>query len=368
MFDDFIEKTFYGNTISEWLLAFAIIIGSFIAAKILYWILGNTVKKLTERTKTKLDDIIVDKSEEPVVFAIVIAGIWYALSHLTKGEGVEQFIDKVYYILIIFNITWMVVRLLDAIIEEYLVPVVDKSESSLDDQLLPIFRKGTKLAIWAIGIILALNNAGYDVGALIAGLGIGGLAFALAAQDLVKNLFGGFTIFVDKPFMMGERIEVAGHDGFVEEIGIRSLRLRTLSGRLVVIPNSDVANNPIINLSSEPSRKVVQTFGLTYDMNKEDIQRAIDLLKEIAGENDSLVDNEVPADAPAGTKPTKKVIASFSGYGDFSLNILFIYFIKPGGDILGVQNDINFQILQRFAEQKLDFAFPTQTILAQNIG
>ena len=368
MLKEFFSKTFYGNTLAEWLIAASIIVGSFIVAKLLYWLFGTIVKKLTKRTKTRLDDILVDKVEEPVVFAILIAGIWYALGVLTKGDGLQQFIDKVYYVLIIFNVTWMLVRILDALIEEYLAPVVDKSESSLDDQLLPIFRKGSKFAIWAIGVILALNNAGYDVGALIAGLGIGGLAFALAAQDLVKNLFGGATIFVDKPFMVGDRINVAGHDGFVEEIGIRNLRLRTLAGRLVIIPNSDVANNPIENISSEPSRKIVQTLGLTYDMNDEQMQKGIDLLKEIAEDNEFLEENAVAKDDPEGVKPKKRVICGFSGFGDFSQNILFIYYIKPGSDILGVQNDINFQILKKFAEHKLDFAFPTQTILTQNMG
>lgn len=367
MFNEFFSKTFYGNSLRDWFVAMAIIMGSFLIAKTLYWLLSTTVKRLTKKSKTRLDDILVDKAEEPVVFALLIAGMWYALSVLTKGDGLELFIDRVYYVLIIFNVTWMLVRTLDALIEEYLAPMVEKSESTLDDQLLPIFRKGSKMAIWILGGILALNNAGYDVGALIAGLGIGGLAFALAAQDLIKNLFGGFTIFVDKPFMVGQRITAAGHDGFVEEIGIRSLRLRTLAGRQVIIPNSDVANDAIENISSEPSRKVVQTLGLTYDMTAENMQKAIDVLKDISEANDNFVENEVATDAPKGTKATKKVIVSFSGFGDFSMNILFIYYIKPGADILGVQNDVNFRILTEFAKHKLDFAFPTQTILTQNV-
>ncbi len=365
MFQDFFNKAFYGNTLGDWLISLAIIVATIVIGKLLYWLFGNFVRKLTNRTKTNLDNIILDKAEEPVVFAFIIAGIWYALSILKKSESMTGFVDKVYYVLIIYNVTWMIVRLLDALITEYLAPVVNKSESSLDDQLLPIFRKGSKFAIWTLGTILALNNAGYDVGALIAGLGIGGLAFALAAQDLVKNLFGGFTIFVDKPFMVGQRINVAGHDGFVEEIGIRSLRLRTLAGRQVIIPNSDVANNAIENLSSEPSRKIVQTLGLTYDMNDDQVQKGIDLLKEIAERNEFLEENPLPEDAVEGTQPTKRIIAGFSGFGDFSLNILFIYYIKADSDYLGVQNDINFEILKKFAEHGLDFAFPTQTIITQ---
>jgi MscS family membrane protein len=217
MFEDFFTRPFYGNTVGDWFIAVGIILISIILAKAVYWVFGNILKRLSSRSETRLDDIIIDKVEEPVAFGVIIAGIWFGLSFLYLGEGMDAFVHKVYYVLIIFNIAWMVIRLFDAIMEEYLAPVIAESDSTLDDQLLPVFRKGVKFALWLIAFILALNNAGYDVGALLAGLGIGGLAFALAAQDLVKNLFGGLTIFLDKPFMVGDRIDVAGFDGIVEE-------------------------------------------------------------------------------------------------------------------------------------------------------
>ena len=137
--------------------------------------------------------------------------------------------------------------------------MVEESDNTLDDQLLPIVRKGTKFSLWAVGIIVALNNAGYDVGALIAGLGIGGLALAMAARDTVSNVFGGFTIFTDRPFTLNDRIKVSGFDGTVDEIGIRSTRLRTLAGTLVTIPNSTFSGSAVENSSAEPSRGVVMT-------------------------------------------------------------------------------------------------------------
>lgn len=365
MFDDFFTKTFYGNSVTEWLLTAVIIVVSLVLGKLLYWLFSKVIKKLTRRTKTKLDDIIVDKVEEPLVFAFVLGGVWYGLSFLSKGEGMGDFLGSVYYILIIFNVAWMIIRLFDALVQEYLEPAVEKSDSALDDQLLPIFRKGMKGALWTIAIILGLNNAGYDVGALLAGLGIGGLAFALAAQDLVKNLFGGFTIFVDKPFTIGDRIKVAEYDGIVEEIGIRNLRIRTLEGRLVIIPNSGVANDAIENVTSEPNRKVVLTIGLTYNTSDEKMDEALDVLKEVANKNDKLVDADLPEDAAPDDEPEKKLIMGFSGFGDFSLNILFIYYIKAGESYLGVQNDINLAILREFNKRKLDFAFPTQTIITK---
>ena len=167
---DFLDKVYYGNTFFEWLLAFAIMIGVAVLGRLVYWLLGNIVKRITRRTKTKIDDIIIDMAEEPLVFAIVIAGIWYALKTLNLPPWTAEWIGRVYYVLIIINIGWLVSRLFDALIEQYLVPLVEKTEGDLDDQLLPIVRKGVRLAIWAITIIIALNNAGYDVGALLAGV------------------------------------------------------------------------------------------------------------------------------------------------------------------------------------------------------
>ena len=162
--------------------ALGIILGSVIAARLLYWIFGNIFKKLASRTETKLDEIIVDMVEEPVVLVLTIAGIWYGLSTLELPEVAHTWIGHILQAAIILTAAWLLARLADSLFKQYLVPIASRTETDLDDQLLPIVRKGTKMIIWSVGIIVALNNAGYDVGALIAGLGIGGLALAMAAR------------------------------------------------------------------------------------------------------------------------------------------------------------------------------------------
>ncbi len=346
-------KLYYGNTVKQWLIAAGIIICTVLLAKLLYWAFGNVVKKITAKTKTRIDDILVDMLEEPVVFSVIIIGVWYGLATLNMSNTVHRWIATGYYFLIIFAIAWSVTRVLDSLVEEYLVPLVEKTEGDLDDQLLPIVRKGVKITVWAIAVIVALNNAGYDVGALLAGLGIGGLAFALAAQDSVANLFGGFTIFVDKPFTIRDRVVLDGYDGTVEEIGIRSTRLRTLAGRLVTIPNSKIANNVVENISSEPARKVILGLGLTYDMDKNKIQQALSLLEKIAGETVGV--------------DKSKITTAFTGFGDFSLNIQLIYWIEKGADIFDVQTALNLKVLEEFAKEGLEMAFPTQEIHTKSI-
>ena len=337
----------FGNTLTDWAIAGGLIVLSVILAKAIYKISSGILRKFTSKTKSKLDDLLIDLLEEPVAFALGWFGIWKSVHYLKLSEGAEAFVDKVYYFVFIGFIAWAITRLIDALIETYLQPIVERSESDLDDQLLPLLRKGLKIVIWTLAIIIGLSNAGYDVGAIIAGLGIGGLALALAAQDTVKNFIGGFTVFVDKPFMVNQRVVVNGVDGTVEEIGIRSTRIRTLDGRIVSVPNSKFLDSSIENISSEPNRKIILNLGLTYDTTEIEMEKAMELLKSIVSEQE-------------GTE--EKVLVGFNGFNDSSLNIILIYYITAGADILGVQTAINLAILKNFNEQKLEFAFPTQTL------
>lgn len=341
------DKVYYGNTVGEWLIALVIIAASFVVAKILYWLTSTVVKQVTKRTKTKLDDLLIDMVEEPLVFIVTVLGISYGLHTLTLSDTAQLWLSNGTQMIIVLAISWMVVRVLDALYEQYLVPLADSSENTLDDQLLPILRRASRFVVWSLGIVIALNNAGYDVAALLAGLGIGGLALAMAAKDTVSNIFGGFTIFTDKPFSLGDRVKIDGFDGTVKEIGLRSTRLKTLEGRIVTIPNARFAEAAVENVSLEPSRKVVLALGLTYDTKPEAMEQAMDILKSIAAETEGVDEG---------------ALVGFTGYGDFSMNITFIYYITSGADILGTQSKVNLAILRQFNEQGLEFAFPTQTI------
>jgi len=341
---EFLTQTYYGNTIADWGICLLIIIGSVVIAKILYWIINKFIKQITKNSKNKFDDIVVDMLEEPVVFSLIILGIWYALRTLELTPEVQTIIEKGYYILIIFNVTWLVVRLLDAIIEEYIVPLVEKSDTDLDDQLLPILRKSIKISLWVLALILALNNAGYNVGALLAGVGIGGLALAMAAHDTVSNIFGGVTVFTDKPFKIKDRIVINGVDGVVENIGVRSTRVRTLAGRIVTIPNSTFTSGIIENVSSEPSRKVVLTIGLAYNTSYEKMQLALETLKDINAKN---------------VHTEEAILLSFDAFKEFALNITFVFYVKKSADIPTTQTEISLEILRQFNAKGLEFGLPT---------
>ena len=342
-----LTQTYYGNTLQSWVIAMTIILLSVLMGKVIYWVFSKVIRLFTSKTKTKLDDIVVDMVEEPAVFLVVVLGIWFALKSLTLSDTITGIISSSYQVIIALLTGWMLTRLFDALYKEYMIPLADRTENDLDDQLLPILSKGVKMIIWVMAIIIGLNNAGYDVAALIAGLGIGGLAMAMAAKDTVSNVFGGFTIFTDQPFKMNDRIKVAGYDGTVIEIGVRSTRLKTLEGRIVTIPNSKFADAPVENVTWEPSRKVKLNLGLTYNTTAVQMRHAMDILQSISLEN--LHTEEGPS-------------VAFNGFGDFALNILFIYYIKKRESIGGTQTEINMEILKQFNNAGLEFAFPTQTL------
>ena len=346
--NDFLGRTYYGNSLGAWIVAVAIVVAAVVAGRVVYWVFGRVIKRAVAHAGARLADILVDMAEEPLAYGVLVAGFWVSYHSLNTSAGLDDFVAKVFFILFAIAVAWFLTRLNDALFTEYLAPLVAGTETDLDDQLLPLARKAVKIAVWVLAAIISMSNAGYDVGAIIAGLGIGGLAFALAAQDTVSNLFGGFTILADKPFKMNDRVKIAGFDGTIQEIGLRSTRLTTLEGRTVVIPNSTFTKSPIENVTSEPSRKVVLNLGLTYDMGPRQVARATEILREIVAATDGL---------------EEKVVTGFNAFGDFALNILFIYYIRAGADIVGVQTAVNLAILERFTAEGLEFAFPTQTVL-----
>ena len=351
---EFLDNIFLDNTILEWLIALAYIIGSFVSVKLLYWIISNVIKKLTQKTKTDLDDLLLETLEKPVVYSILLLGYWIAIHSLKfSNQKVLSFLENFALFTAIIILTSITSKVFNAVITKVVLPYIEKTEKGQNNFLLPLIRKTLGSTIWMFGIIIALDNIGFDITAMIAGLGIGGLALALAAQDSVKNIFAGIMIFLDKPFKIQDRIQIEEYDGVVEEVGLRSTRVRTLDGRVVTIPNSTFTDTSVVNITSQPSLKIMLNLGLTYDTDEKEIQKGVNILNQIVADHSDILDKECEA--------------GFKDFGDFSLGILFIYYVKPEAHWLDSQNTISKEVLRRFNEAKLDFAFPTQTIFKKEV-
>jgi MscS family membrane protein len=336
------------NTWEQWLEFATIIITAGIVGNILLLIEKKYLRKRTEKTTTKVDDLLLNVLQMPFVCGLVLFGIYLAIQALTLPEYVFPIISMAFKVLILLDVAWIINRLIKNVLNDFLLPyATNNKDSKLDVNIIKAIQKVSSSLIWIVAIITALTFVGIDVAAMLTTLGIGGIAFALAAQDTIKNMFGGFTIFMDKPFKLGERIKVAGFDGTVEDIGIRSTRIRTLEGRLVTIPNYKIVDSEIENVTAEESRKITLNLGLTYDTTPEAMQEAMEWLKQLPDQIPSMKND---------------VVVAFNSYGDFSLGITFIYYIKRRSDIWATQTEVNLAILKKFNAEGWNFAFPTQTV------
>lgn len=344
----FWEQTFYYNTIQAWAIALGVALGVWLAGKLLYWISANVLRRMVERTATRLDDILLDTLQQPIMLVLTLMGLLVAYQQLEFPQGIDSWMLRAYHAAVTLSFAWLLARVVDAIIREYLLPYAERSDSKLDDHLVPLARKGVRIAIWSLGVIVALNNAGYNVGALLAGVGIGGLALAMAAKDTLANIFGGITVLTDKPFLVGDRIKIDGYDGVVTEVGIRSTRIRTLAGPVLVVPNFKFTDSMLENVTAETGRRIKHEIGLTYGTPPEKMREAMSILHAIINESqDVLLDQRW---------------LTFETYAAFSLNITFICFIRKDADIQTTQTRIAVDILERFNAAGLEFAFPTQTL------
>lgn len=347
-FFDFIS---YHNTWENYAMAFGIILLVGLIGRIMVGLEKKYLRKIAHKTPTKFDDVLINVLQMPFVCGLVLVGIYVSLHVLVLPAIWVEYIELSFKVLMMLDITWVINRFIKNLLNSYLLPkVASDKESKLDVNAVKAIQKIISGCIWIVALITAISMFGVDVAAMLTTLGVGGIAFALAAQDTIKNLFGGFTIFVDKPFKLGDRIQVAGFDGTVEEIGMRSTRIRTLAGRLVTIPNYKIVDSEIENVTAEDARKITLNLGLTYDTTPESMQEAMTWLKALPTQISTI---------------KQDVIASFTTYGDFSLGITFIYYIKSRADIFETQSQVNLTILKHFNEKGWNFAFPTQTIYTQ---
>lgn len=327
----------------EWALAAAIAVGGWLAGQVLSRAASGFLGRLAKRTENGLDDALIRGLRVPVVLLVSVMGVVVGFQQLTFDERISLWAERVFHVAIALSVTWIVARALMAVLDEALKARTE--EAGQRTRSIPGVRTGVKVLVWGLGIVVALNNAGYDVAALLAGIGIGGLALALAAQETVANVFGGVTIITDKPFKPGDRVRVDGHDGFVQEIGIRSTRIQSLAGPIVVIPNKKFTESTIENVSDEPSRRVLLELGLVYETPPDRLERALEVLREIVLANQDILE--------------ENHIISFNTFKEYSLNILFVYFIRKGADIFEGHSRVNLAILRRFHEERLSFAYPT---------
>jgi MscS family membrane protein len=344
------HTVYYGNSLGDWLISFLILAFALVLNEIIRYVCSRIVKK----TKIQFDNRLYISLQKPVTYGIILLAFRVAAGRLMLEVGLREIITQSCRVLIILNITWFAARFVLTLVEKYFDRQNKKQweNRSFDAHFSPLIKRGLLILIWFAGIVTALNNIGVNVTTLWGTLGIGGIAFALAAQDTIKNLFGGITIYTDRMFHVGDTIKFDTIEGTVEDIGLRRTRIRLYNKRVVTVSNARLMDAVITNVSSESSHRVEVTLGLTYDTTFEQMQHAIDLL------------HTLHKTIPEVNKTD--FVAIFSEFGDSALLITLIYFVHKAAPFREVISKVNFEILRMFGEAGLDFAFPSQTIYMAN--
>jgi MscS family membrane protein len=335
MMDEFLARVFLNNTVRQWLSSAAFILGGLAAGKACSLIMRAILYHICKKTSTDIDDILVSVLERPLGIAVALGVAGLGIRELQLQEGAQLWTGRILQSLFIVIVAWGFARILDTLIHR-LAPARGPSPlGSGETDIRPLLRKFGGAVIWLIAGALILRTLGYDVSALLAGLGLGGAALALASKDTLSNFFGSITVFVDRPFRLNDRIKIGAYEGIITEMGVRTSKLRTLENRIVFIPNSLFAANPIENISAAPSVKAAQNLTLKGDNGADKIERALGILREICSSLPGL----------EGTP--QAAILSTGGAGCL---VSLSYFVSRQADYTDTVNRVNLAILRRFAE------------------
>lgn len=336
------------NTVTHFVIAGIFLIGALLLRRVVTSIIFGYLRKLAARTTTTLDDKLFPALEAPVATFIMLLGIFAALNVLKLPPGTERLVDYGATIAFSLAIFWGLLRALGALLDH-------AQEIALNRQMgvaafMPWIKKTLISVFVVIGVLMVVQSIGYDVKALLAGLGIGGLAFALAAQDTIANLFGSIVVAIDQPFRVGEAVKIGASEGVVEDIGLRSTKLRTPARNLIIIPNKTVASEAIVNNSRFTGRRVEQVFGLSYDATAQQME-------EMVGEIRGIITAETEVDASS-------VHVFFRDFSASSLDIWVAYNVKNPdfAKHMELRQRVNLAIMRAVEAKGLSFAYPTQTL------
>jgi len=343
--EDFLNQIYFGNTILKYIEAIGIFVLVLILVKIFRLIVLRRLKKWAEKTKTTIDDFIIIGIKKSVVPIFYYGAIYFAAHSLNLSDSARSILD----VLSIVVVTFYIIRLITSTLNFSIISYTAKQDAS--DQKAKQLKSISALVsiiIWGVGLVFLLDNLGLDISAVVAGLGIGGIAVALAAQSILGDLFSYFIIFFDRPFELGDYITVGDKNGTVEHIGIKTTRIRALNGEQLVFSNTDLTSSRLHNFKKLQKRRVVFSLGVIYETPAEKLKMIPDLVKNIIAE-------EEKSNFDRG---------HFKSFGDFSLNFEFVYYVlSPDyATYMDTQHNINMKIFNKFKEQGIEFAYPTQLV------
>jgi small-conductance mechanosensitive channel len=347
-----LEQFGLSGIIQELILSIGIVLLTLVAAKLIDFLIKGVAGKLTRRTRTELDDAILEAVQKPIFFAVLLVGFYVAAHRLALAPAVKgstmKFVDSILFALAVIvgaSILW---RVSQAVIQWYMHSIAVRTSTRFDDEFAPLIGKVVKALIFFIAAIVVLDNFGINVNSLLVSLGVGSLALALAAKDTLANIIAGILIMVDRPFRVGDRVLLSsGEKGDVYDIGLRSTKVLTFENTLIIVPNSMIINEKLINLSyPDPRIRVRVDVGVAYGT---DVDKAKRIMIDICKEHPDVL---------AEPEPT----CWFIDFGDSSLNLSVMCRVDDFAQQWRVEEEIRMKINKRFEEEGIEIPFPQRVV------
>lgn len=346
---EFLDRIIWQNTVYEWLVALAVLTGGILILELVKKILVRRIRSLANRTATDLDDAVADLFKTTKFFFLLVISLKVATNFLTLPDHVHRFLSILFAIGFLVQLgIWgntLIVFWFRRTMKERMEEDVTGTTS------LSIIKFIGRLVLWTVLLLVALDTAGVNVTAFITTLGIGGVAVALALQNVLGDLFSSLSIILDRPFVVGDFVVLEDYMGKIEHIGIKSTKIRSLGGEQIIMSNSDLTKARIRNFKRMEERRILFTLGVTYQTPAEKLEKIPGVVREVIEK----------------TPMTRFDRAHFMTYGDFSLNFDIVYYVLSGDyvDYANTQQAINLEICRRFQKMGVEFAYPTQTLFIQ---
>ncbi len=339
----------WGNSGYDYIWALGIFILILIVLKIFQAIFLSRLQKLAEKTATDIDDVLIAifKGIKPPFYFFV--ALYFAVRSLNFSAWFDKTILVLVLIVVVFEVVRALEKILDYAMRRFMKnSLTDEAEREQREAMIRVLVVIVRIVLWVFGLVLILSNLGINVTSLITGLGIGGIAVALALQAVLGDLFSAFTIYMDKPFQVGDFIVIGNDMGVVKKIGLKSTRITTLQGEQLVISNQEMTKARIQNFKRMQKRRVVIRIGVTYNTNQKKLSAIPEYIKKIVDD----------------TEGAELDRCHFADYGDFSLNFETVFYIDSAdyNIYMDIRQKINLEIYEKFAKEKIEFAYPTQTV------
>ncbi|MDH4198619.1 MAG: mechanosensitive ion channel family protein [Candidatus Aminicenantes bacterium] len=341
-----LESVFYHNTVQTWIIALGVVVVAFVVLRVLKSIIYRRILAFARRRSTEWDDLVADLVRRTKFFFLLVVSLYAGVHVLTLPETLKAALEKVVIIGILFQgVVW------GSVVFDFWIARSRRQKGEEDKASLITFSALGfigRLVLWSVAVLLVLDNLGINITTLIAGLGVGGIAVALAVQNVLGDLFASMSIILDKPFVIGDFILVDDLRGTVEHIGLKTTRVRSLGGEQIVFANSDLLKSRVKNYKQMAERRIMFTIGVTY-------QTPLEKLEALPGMIRKIIESQENARFDR---------SHFREYGDSALLIETVYFVTVAdyGVFMDIQQAINLALYRKFAAEGIEFAYPTRTV------